>query len=426
MADEKHLAQLREGAVSWNAWRQRNLSVLPDLHRADLSKAPLGGANLSRSNLYGASIIGADLREANISEATLIEANLTGANLSAAKVSGANLTRANLSVANFKGADLREANLREANLSGAIISDTLLDQANLLGMDLRWLSGADLGGANLSGANVSAANLMGTCLHEAILRGANLAMANLSWARLRGAFLNDANLERATLVESDFTGADLTGARIYGVSAWGVKLERTNQQNLIITPENEPEITVDNIEVAQFVYLLLNNEKIRDVIDTIGKKAVLILGRFTVERKVVLDALRNELRNRNLLPILFDFAIPASRDVTETIKTLVGLARFVIADVTDAAEVRVELHNIVRDFPSLPVQPILLRGHPKFVSQLHLEKFPWFLPTFEYEDPRDLLASLDVVADAETKVSAVEEALKEARRKIEAEMIRPR
>jgi hypothetical protein len=52
----------------------------------------------------------------------------------------------------------------------------------------------------------------------------------------------------------------------------------------------EPIITVDNIEVAQFIYLMLHNEKIRDVIDTITSKAVLILGRFTGERKAVLDA----------------------------------------------------------------------------------------------------------------------------------------
>jgi len=30
---------------------------------------------------------------------------------------------------------------------------------------------------------------------------------------------------------------------------------------LIITEQGEPEITVDNIEVAQFVHLLLHNEK---------------------------------------------------------------------------------------------------------------------------------------------------------------------
>jgi hypothetical protein len=78
---------------------------------------------------------------------------------------------------------------------------------------------------------------------------------------------------------------------------------------LVITPEGEPDITVDNIEVAQFVYLLLYNQKIRAAIDAITSKAVLILGRFTQERKAVLDALRNELRKRDYLPILFDFDV---------------------------------------------------------------------------------------------------------------------
>ena len=143
------------------------------------------------------------------------------------------------------------------------------------------------------------------------------------------------------------------------------------------------------------------------MINTITSKAVLILGRFTDERKAVLDALREELRNRNLLPILFDFTIPDSRDVTETIKTLASLARFVIADVTDATEVRAELHNIVPDFTSLPIQLILLRGHAEFVSLSHLKKFPWVLPIFEYDDRKHLLASLDksIVSPAEDAAS---------------------
>jgi hypothetical protein len=49
---------------------------------------------------------------------------------------------------------------------------------------------------------------------------------------------------------------------------------------------------------------MLNNQKVLDVIDTITSKVVLILGRFTAERKAVLDALREELRQRNYLPIL--------------------------------------------------------------------------------------------------------------------------
>jgi hypothetical protein len=94
-------------------------------------------------------------------------------------------------------------------------------------------------------------------------------------------------------------------------------------------------ITVDNVEVAQFIYLLLHNEKIREVIDTIAKKAVLILGRFAGERKAVLDAIREKLRRQNYLPILFDFEKPASRDLTETISTLAHMARFIIADLTE-------------------------------------------------------------------------------------------
>jgi len=133
------------------------------------------------------------------------------------------------------------------------------------------------------------------------LSGANLRWAHLKWAHLDGANLSGANLEGAnlqtsTVVETDLTDADLTGCRIYGISTWDRKLDRAKQQNLMITPENEPVITVDNIEVAQFVYLLLRNQKIRDVIDTITSKVVLILGRFTDERKAVLDALREELR----------------------------------------------------------------------------------------------------------------------------------
>ena len=75
-------------------------------------------------------------------------------------------------------------------------------------------------------------------------------------------------------------------------SAWGVKLERgTKQQGLIITRHDEPEVTVDDLEVAQFVYLLLHNEKIRSVIDTVGRKGVLLLGRFTEGRIAVLERL---------------------------------------------------------------------------------------------------------------------------------------
>ena len=195
-------------------------------------------------------------------------------------------------------------------------------------------------------------------------------------------------------MDTDLTGADLTGCRIYGVSAWGLKLEGAKQQNLVITPADEPEITVDNIEVAQFIYLMLNNQKIRDVIDTITSKAVLILGRFTDERKAVLDALREELRKRNYLPILFDFAVPATRDITETVSLLARMARFVVADITDARSIPQELAVIVPDLPSVPVQPLLLEGSDEYGMFEHFKRYPWVLETYRYPSSERLIADL--------------------------------
>ena len=159
------------------------------------------------------------------------------------------------------------------------------------------------------------------------------------------------------------------------------------------------------MKIAQFIYLLLNNEEIREVIDTIGKKAVLILGRFTSERKAVLDALREALRTHGYLPILFDFEKPASRDITETISTLAHMARFVIADITDAKSVPQELMAIVPNLPSVPVQPLILESQHEYGMFEHFTRFPWVLPIYRYTDELNLLQSLTekVIAPAEQK-----------------------
>jgi len=48
-----------------------------------------------------------------------------------------------------------------------------------------------------------------------------------------------------------------------------MKLESTRQQNLVIRRDDEPAITVENIDAARFIYPILHNQKIRDVSDTI-------------------------------------------------------------------------------------------------------------------------------------------------------------
>jgi len=224
--------------------------------------------------------------------------------------------------------------------------------------------------------------------------------------------LSGANLSRATLVGTNLTDSILTQCTIYGISVWNVQLDGARQENLVITDYGEPAITVDNLEVAQFIYLLLNNPKIRDVIDTVAKKAVLILGRFTPERKAVLEAIRTALRSRGYLPILFDFPKPDSQDLTGTVSTLANISRFIIADLTDPSCSPYEL-SLVAPYmkPIKPLfQPSKTSKHEFAMFQDLRRRYSWILPIYRYQDLESLLTSLQekVIVPAEQKAQVLE------------------
>jgi uncharacterized protein YjbI with pentapeptide repeats len=120
MANDEHVALLKQGVDAWNAWREKNPDIRPDLSEVDLRDAFLLGANLSTANRLGAANLGeADLSGANLGWANLSTANRLGAaNLGAANLGEADLSGANLGWANLRGANLSEADLRRANLRG--------------------------------------------------------------------------------------------------------------------------------------------------------------------------------------------------------------------------------------------------------------------------------------------------------------------
>ncbi len=259
MANRQQLSILKQGTLPWNEWRKKNPDVRPDLYEASLAGANLRGANLSGANLGGAELASADLQEVNLLGATAVEANLHEANLHKADLGFADLTFAHLSSANLTTARL-------------------------------WK--ADLTAAKLSSADLSAADLTMAMLRETDFSGANLY---------------EAILDYAILVETNLRQANLTGCSVCGLSAWNVHLEGANQENLVITSHSEPTITVDTLDVAQLLYLLLNKKQIHGVITSMTSNMVLILGRFTPERKPILEAIRDELRERQYTPLLFNF-----------------------------------------------------------------------------------------------------------------------
>ena len=296
-----------------------------------------------------------------------------------------------------------------------------LGGADLRKMDICWanLEGAVLMGANLSSANLSHAVLTGADLSEAILEFTNLFAANLQGASLCSTHLWRANLSRADLteasldfalvIETNLRDANLTGCSVFGVSAWKVQLEGAIQSKLLITDQfmEEPEITVDDLEVAQFMYLLLHNKKIHTLIETVTSKVVLILGRFTPKRKIVLDALRDELHKHNFLPVVFDFDPSPKRDLTETIAVLAHMSCFIIADLTNAKSLPQELERVIPHLPSVPIQPIVQGGAKEYALFEHYKQYSWVLPTYRYRDTSSLLLSIEekIIKPIEWKAS---------------------
>ena len=418
MANDEHLTVLSQGVGSWNSWRRANRQTRPDLREASLREKDLTGVDFRgadlrnvdfhRTNLFQANLRGARLRDSNLFETDLSEADLSGADLRTANLRGAKIQKANLTGANFGHANLTNANLSEADLSqakleatelsgGAILSKANLSRAILVNANM---IGANLDGATLTGANLYEADLSKSSLIGADLSSADLSETDLQDANFSGANFTNADLSQACLVRTNLEKANLTGCRVYGCSVWDLRGEPASQKDLLISHRGDGDITTDEIEVAQFIYLLYDNKKIRNVINSITSKGILILGRFSPpERKAVLDGLRDKLRGFNLLPIVFDFDRPTDKDYTETVQTLAGMSLFVIVDVTNPKSTPLEMEATVKQFkiPYLPIIDTSADKHP-FSMMADLQKnYHWVLETLEYDTKERLLDNLKVL-----------------------------
>ena len=113
------------------------------------------------------------------------------------------------------------------------------------------------------------------------------------------------------------------------------------------------------------------------------------LGRFTEGRTVVLERLRDELRKRDYVPIVFNFDKPETKDFTETVRLLAGLSRFVIADVTNPKSAPLELQATVPEI-MVPFLPIIEEGQEPFamLTDLWVKHRDWVFEPIHYSVPR--------------------------------------
>ncbi len=416
MANEQSLEILSLGFGPWNQWIKQNRKtanlVRADLQAIDLSYYDFRNLDLWGANLQDACLDNAVLSDANLSEANLDKAELENTSLARTNLNFANLQNTRIRGANFRFSSMIEANLDSIDANHSDFTSAIMRNASMVECSCNH---CDFTKANMTNINLTKAELLSCDFSDALLTQAILNRVNflkgqlngadLSFTQIKNAKLVDANLNQSNLNNADLSDTFLTGSscigtnfmnailentNVYGISAWDVKIEGSIQKNLVITRPYRPSITVDNLELANFIYLILNNEKIRDVIGTIAKKGVLILGRFTPERKKILDVIRSRLRDNDFVPIMFDFDKVSSRDFTETIKILAGISRFVIADITNPSSAPLELQAIVPDY-RIPFLPIIEDGEKPFSMFSDLNKYPWVEDLIQYKSEEDLM-----------------------------------
>lgn len=306
---------------------------------------------------------------------------------------------------------VRKVDLRGANLDGICIGLMDLRRARLDGASLRgaWLKAAlltqaSLCGADLTDARLLRADLSGAMLDGAILESADLSEVNFTDASLRDVNLSKADLRRALLVRTDLRGATMTGCHVYGISTWDLQIDEHSKciRDLEITPDWEDNpIRVDRLEVAQVIYTALGGAPLREVLEEMSARAVLLLGRFSPpERMHVLTSLRTALREGGYIPILFDFQRSSTRDFRESILILAGFSRFVIADLTNPKSISAELEAIIPNF-LIPIVPIIQGSESEYAlfhsidSRHRASSGGPLMTTLEYDSVETLLRNLE-------------------------------
>lgn len=393
------------------------------LIKTDFQKSHLGNANFSNTIANASSF-----RDAYFNKTNFEKSDLRASNFKATIIKYSNFDDCLFNSSDFSGSKMKQTTLLRANIRDSIFCSTQLDNVTLtkahfersLFRDAKIFN-SELGLVKLNDSEIKSTIIINCKFTTGMLYGSNfddckINDSDFSNTLFSGSRITNSEINNSTFIRVDFrhtqlnantfTNSDLSKSKIFGVSAWKLNLVNTKQEDLRISDTNEPKITIDNIEVAQFIYLLIKNEKLRTVIDTITSKVVLILGRFTPERMAILNLIRDELRNKNYLPILFDFENSPNRDITETVTTLALLSKFVVADITDPKSIPQELSQIIPHMTSLPIQPIILKGYSQYGMFEHFQRYPWVMDIIEYEDEAHLKSKVvdEIVLSCEGKL----------------------
>jgi CHAT domain len=145
---------------------------------------------------------------------------------------------------------------------------------------------------------------------------------------------------------------------------------------------------IQTIDAVQSVMQKLDGEGVSRVLSDVASRTVVILGRFKPERKSILDFIRRWIATppSSYVGLVFDFEQPRDRTMLESVLRFAAVSRFVIADLSDPKWVLAELQQIVRNFRSLPIVPIIQWEEDEKDAVAEFEGYPWVHSVVRYRD----------------------------------------
>jgi uncharacterized protein YjbI with pentapeptide repeats len=300
MPEQDPSSIILQGAEVWNRWREQNLSSLSFARPHWYHSPGPGGIQVKGRN----------------------HLNFSGMNLSRIIIHNGFAEGLNLSNSVFEESHFEEGDFSRSNFNGALFRNTKFNKTILTG-------------ASFDGAT----------------------------------FIN-CNLNRVNLVGASFCVKEITETVVYGISAWDMQTcESMKQSKLVIEKtyhfysdllaDGKIPMMVDDIELAQFVHYLSSHKKMRDTLNILNARGVLLLGRFKDGGLDRLYSIRELLQGKGYMPMIFDFVRADSLSLIETIVTMAGLSKFIIADLSGPS-VPAELATLLSQIK----KPVLAFGKP--------------------------------------------------------------
>ncbi len=429
MANSDHLERLRKGSVEWNKWRKDHPDIRPDLREANLQKKDLSHYNFRNCDLSNANFSGANCAGADFSKAYLSKANLKGANCQGANFSKANMFSCDLSDANLEKADLFEAILSEAKLKNSRLHSVRLNKANLSQANLSradltsaYLSGATLKTATLRGTNLVKANLYGARLEGADLFEANLAgavcyeanfhKANLENVVFSGANLNSADLSEVNLTNTDFSEARLISCNIFRSLPIKVNFRNTVQEDLVISPPEEPRFSINDWEAAPFAVTAINGES-AELPLSLQERIVVALGSFPPDKADYRQVILRALDKRGYVVVYGDLPVEEQAEFNDQISHVGAIARLAVIDISDPDRGLPRLRHLGKALPELTKLPLISMWEYDDALKAWLKNTPALADFVQYNTVEDfeenLNSALNAVAPALNTAAGIPE-----------------